>query len=393
MKVSQNTAGVRYAIRDIVLAARKVEENGVKVDYLNVGDPLQYGFQTPENVIEAFIKAAKSGYNYYAPSEGLPDLRQEISIKERHKGLDTDADRILITNGISEALDMTAAAILDKGDQVLLPGPYYPPYAAYVKIHGGIPVEFAVDTFTGKPDIADLRSKITSRTVAICIISPSNPTGMTFSQKSLQDIVDVANEYGLYVICDEIYDRIVYENRFSGIGSVAEDSPVIVLNGFSKVHLMTGWRLGYIAFGGSPDLEPLQQALQQLARIRIATSMPAQYAAIESLRGPQGYVDKLVSDLWQRRDIVVKRLNAMPNISCPKVQGAFYVFPQILDNPYPDDHQFILELLKSQGVLGVHGSGFGKYGKDHFRLVFLPPPDTLEPALDKIETFVTNPPV
>lgn len=393
MKVSGNIVGVEYAIRDLVLAARKVEESGVTVDYLNVGDPLQYGFRTPENVVDAFVKAAKTGYNYYAPSEGLPELRQEIAKKERRKKLDTDSDRILITNGISEALDMLCAAILDQGDEVLLPGPHYPPYAAYVRIHGGVPVEFAVDIFTGKPDMEDLRSKITPRTVAICIISPSNPTGMTFSQKSLQDIVDVAGEYGLYVMCDEIYDRIIYEKKFNGIGSVSGDSPVIVLNGFSKVHLMTGWRLGYIAFGGSPDLEPLQQAIQQLARIRIATSMPAQHAAIESLRGPQGYVDKLVSDLGRRRDIMVRRLNEMPNISCPQVQGAFYAFPRILDNPYRDDHQFILELLKSQGVLTVHGSGFGRYGKDHFRLVFLPPPDILESAMDKIETFVTKPPV
>lgn len=391
MKVSRKVAGVEYAIRDIVLAAREVERRGTKVDYLNIGDPVQYGFQPPENVVDAYVDALRRGDNFYAPSEGLPELREEIARKERGKGLRTHMDDIIVTNGLSEALDMVTASILEEGDQVLLPGPYYPPYSSYVKLHGGVPVEFRVDLFAGKPDLDDMRSKITDRTVALCLINPNNPTGAVFDRKSLRDMLDIANEHGLYVICDEIYDRIVFDGRFSGIGEVAGDSPVILLNGFSKVNLMTGWRLGYIAFADSPELDDIKRFLPQLARVRIAANMPAQYAATESLRGPQGYVDRFVGELRRRRDTVVKRLNSMPNISCPDVRGAFYAFPKILDNPFKDDHRFVLKLLESRGVLVVHGSGFGRtYGGGHFRLVFLPPMDVMGPALDKIEDFVIS---
>lgn len=390
MKVSRKVAGVEYAIRDIVLAAREVEKGGTKVDYLNIGDPVQFGFRPPPNVIDAYIGAISGGNNFYAPSEGLPQLREEIAKKESRKGLRTGPENIIVTNGLSEALDMVTASIVEEGDEVLLPGPYYPPYSSYVKLHGGVPVEFGVDLFAGKPDIEDLRSKITERTVAICLINPSNPTGVVFDRKSLREIVDVANEHGLYIICDEIYDRIVFDDRFVGIGSVAGDAPVILLNGFSKVHLMTGWRLGYIAFSDSPHLDSIKRCLPQLARVRIATNMPVQYAAVESLRGPQGYIDEFVAELRRRRDMVVRRLDSMENLSCPNVHGAFYVFPRIENSPYRDDREFILELLRTKGVLAVHGSGFGQaYGSGHFRLVFLPPPEVLESALDRIERFVS----
>lgn len=391
LRISAKVAGVEYAIRDIVLAAKEAEKRGIRVDYFNVGDPVQCGFQPPPNVIEEYVRAVRRGDNYYAPSEGLPELREAISRKERAKGLRTGPENIVVTNGISEALDMVTASIIEAGDEVLLPGPYYPPYSSYVKLHGGVPVEFEVDLFEGKPDMDDLRSKITDRTVAICLINPSNPTGVVLDASSLRDIVDVANEHGLYIICDEIYDRIVYEDSFAGIGGVAGDSPVILLNGFSKVNLMTGWRLGYVAFADSPLLDNIKKYLPRLARVRIAANMPAQYAAAESLRGPQGYVDDFVGELRKRRDLVVKGLNSIPGISCPDVKGAFYVFPRILDNPYKDDLQFVLRLLEEQGVLVVHGSGFGHtYGGGHFRMVFLKPPEMLQSALNRIERFVTR---
>ncbi|MFQ5573173.1 MAG: aminotransferase class I/II-fold pyridoxal phosphate-dependent enzyme, partial [Nitrosopumilaceae archaeon] len=248
MKVSKKVSGVEYAIRDVVVAAKKFEQQGKKIEYLNIGDPVFYGFQPPENVKDALIKAVKNGENYYSPSEGIPELRNAIAEKENSKGLSIDGDDVLVTNGISEGLDMVISSIVEEGDEVLLPGPYYPPYASYVRLRGGIPVEFAVDLDNSTPDIDDIRSKITSKTVAICLISPNNPTGVVFNEKSLKELVDIANEHNLYILCDEIYDQIVYDEKFVGIGKVAGDSPVIILNGFSKVHLMTGWRLGYLAF-------------------------------------------------------------------------------------------------------------------------------------------------
>ncbi len=390
LKISKKVAGVEYAIRDIVLAARKVQQKGMQVDYLNIGDPVQFGFQPPANVKQAMIDAINRGENFYSSSEGLLELREGIAKKENAKGLSIDADNILVTNGVSEGLDMVISSIVEDGDEVLLPGPYYPPYASYVRLHGGIPVEFAVDLNNSTPDIDDIKSKITSKTVAICLISPNNPTGVVFNEKSLKELVDVANQNNLYIICDEIYDQIVFDEKFVGIGKVAGDSPVIVLNGFSKVHLMSGWRIGYIAFNQSPQLEALRENLPKLARVRIATSLPVQHAALESLRGPQDYISNFVSEIKKRRDLVVKRLNEMPGLSCPTPKGAFYAFPKIEDNRFGTDKEFVTKLLESKGVLTVHGSGFGeKYGSGHFRLVYLPSLEVLDSAMNKIEEFVS----
>ena len=186
-------AGVEYAIRDIALEARKLQKEGKKITYLNIGDPLQYGFQPPDRVKEALIKAVKEGQNYYASSEGLPELRQAIAKKESAKGLRVLEDDILVTNGVSEGLEMIMASIVEAGDEVLIPGPYYPPYASYVRLFGGKPIEFLVDLHNSTPDLDDIKSKITSKTVAICLISPNNPTGVVFSEKSLKDLVDLAN--------------------------------------------------------------------------------------------------------------------------------------------------------------------------------------------------------
>ena len=382
--------GVEYAIRDIVLAARKVQQQGMQVDYLNIGDPVQFGFQPPENVKQALIEAINNGENYYSSSEGILELREEIAKKENAKGLSISADEILVTNGVSEGLDMVISSIVEEGDEVLLPGPYYPPYASYVRLHGGTPVEFSVNLENSTPDIDDIKSKITSKTVAICLISPNNPTGVVFNENSLKELVNVANQHNLYIVCDEIYDQIIFDEKFTGIGKVAGDSPVIVLNGFSKVHLMSGWRIGYIAFNQSPQLEAIRENLPKLARVRIATSLPIQHAALESLRGPQDYIQDFVSELKKRRDLVVKRLNQMPGISCSNPKGAFYAFPKIEENRFASDKEFVTKLLESKGVLTVHGSGFGEqYGSEHFRLVFLPSLDVLDSAMNKIEEFVS----
>ncbi len=391
MKVSKKVVGVEYAIRDIVLAARKVEQSGMSVDYLNIGDPVQFGFQPPENVKQALINSINKGENYYSTSEGLLELREEIAKKENAKGLSITADDILITNGVSEGLDMVISSIVEEGDEVLLPGPYYPPYASYVRLHGGVPVEFSVDLNNSTPDIDDIKSKITSKTVAICLISPNNPTGVVFNENALKKLVDIANEHNLYIICDEIYDQIIFDDKFVGIGKVAGDSPVIVLNGFSKVHLMSGWRIGYIAFNRSPQLESLREHLPKLARVRIATSLPIQHAALESLRGSQNYIQDFVSEMKKHRDLVVKRLNEMPGLSCSNPKGAFYAFPKIENNKFSSDKEFVTKLLESKGVLTVHGSGFGEqYGSGHFRLVYLPSLEILDSAMNKIEEFVSQ---
>tara|TARA_B100000745_G_scaffold122603_1_gene79537 strand:+ start:17 stop:1189 length:1173 start_codon:yes stop_codon:yes gene_type:complete len=389
MKVSKKVAGVEYAIRDIVSAAREIEQQGKSVDYLNIGDPIQFGFQPPDNVKQALIDAVNKGNNFYTQSEGLPELLDEIAKKENSKGLSIGPENVVVTNGVSEGLDMVISSIVEDGDEVLLPGPYYPPYASYVRLHGGKPIEFAVDFKNSRLDVDDIKSKISSKTVAICLISPNNPTGLVFDETALKQIIDIANEHDLYLICDEIYDKIIFDQEFTGIGKVAGNSPVIILNGFSKVHLMSGWRIGYIAFNDSPQLDSIRENLPKLARVRISTNLPVQYAALESLRGPQDYIGKFVSEIKIHRDYVIKRLNAMNNITCYNPQGAFYAFPKIENNKFSSDKDFVLELLKQKGVLTVHGSGFGtQYGSDHFRIVYLPNMEILESAMNKIEDFV-----
>lgn len=390
MKVSDRTNGVEYAIRDIILHARKYESAGGQVIYMNIGDPVKYDFKTPEHIKSAFINAVKDNRNYYAESEGLPELKKAVTEKESEKGLSVTEEDVLVTNGVSEGLDMVLASIVDPNSEVLMSGPYYPPYASYVKFYGGKPVEFKINE-DGRPDLEDLRSKITPRTRAISIISPNNPTGEVFDRKSLQHLIDIATEHNLYIITDEIYDKIVFDDQFTGIGKVAKDAPVILLNGFSKAYLMTGWRCGYVCFNtNSRGLDELRKNVPKLARVRISANLPVQVAAVEALRGPQTHIVELVEKLKKRRDYIVKRLSAIEGISCRVPHGAFYVFPKVyLNRCWEDDQQFVLDLLNKTGVLTVHGSGFGKaFGSSHFRIVYLPNEEVLEQAMDKLERFM-----
>jgi alanine-synthesizing transaminase len=390
LKVSDRTCGVEYAIRDIISYARKYESTGKQIIYLNIGDPVKYDFKTPEHIKLALIDAVKDNKNYYAESEGLPELRKAIVEKESQKGLSVTEEDVLVTNGVSEGLDMTMASIIDPNSEVLMPGPYYPPYASYVKFYGGKPVEFKLHE-DGRPDLEDIISKINFKSRAMCIISPNNPTGEVFDRKSLQQLIDIAAEHDLYVICDEIYDKIVFGDKFTAIGKVAKDAPVILLNGFSKAYLMTGWRCGYICINGnSRKLNEIRENIPKLARVRISTNLPVQIAAVQALQGPQDHITEMVKKLRRRRDYVVRSLNAIEGISCKMPQGAFYVFPKInLDSRWKDDKQFVLDLLNNTGVLTVHGSGFGTaFGAGHFRIVYLPPEEFLVQAMDKLERFI-----
>ena len=390
MKVSDSTNGVEYAIRDIILHARTYESAGGQVIYMNIGDPVKYDFKTPEHIKSAFINAVKDNKNYYAESEGLPELKKAVTEKESEKGLSVTEEDVLVTNGVSEGLDMVLASIVDPNSEVLMSGPYYPPYASYVKFYGGKPVEFKINE-DGRPDLEELRSKITPRTRAISIISPNNPTGEVFDRKSLQHLIDVATEHNLYIITDEIYDKIVFDDQFTGIGKVAKDAPVILLNGFSKAYLMTGWRCGYVCFNtNSRGLDEIRKNVPKLARVRISANLPVQVAAVEALRGPQTHIVELVEKLKKRRDYIVKRLSAIEGISCRMPHGAFYVFPKVyLNRCWEDDQQFVLDLLNKTGVLTVHGSGFGRaFGSSHFRIVYLPNEEVLEQAMDKLERFM-----
>ncbi len=381
---------MEYAIRDITIHARRYEKSGRKIIYLNIGDPVKYDFPTPDHIKKALIDAISNDFNYYADSEGILELRQAIVKKESLKGLSITVEDVLVTNGISEGLDMVAASIVEPNSEILMPGPYYPPYASYVKFYGGKPIEFRL-TEDGTPDLDDIKSKITSKARALCIINPNNPTGEVFNSKNLKQLIDVAAEHDMYIICDEIYDKLVFDQEFTGIGKVAKDAAVILLNGFSKVYLMTGWRCGYICMNSDcQKLENIRSNIPKLARVRIAANLPVQKAAVAALQGPQSYIAKNVSKLKKRRDLVVKRLNEIDGISCKLPNGAFYTFPKILFNGWNDDKDFVLDLLNKTGILTVHGSGFGELGKGHFRIVYLPNEQVLQEAMDKLSNFINS---
>ncbi len=381
---------MEYAIRDITIHARQYEKSGRKIIYLNIGDPVKYDFPTPDHIKKALIDAISNDFNYYADSEGILELRQAIVKKESLKGLSITVEDVLVTNGISEGLDMVAASIVEPNSEILMPGPYYPPYASYVKFYGGKPIEFRL-TEDGTPDLDDIKSKITSKARAMCIINPNNPTGEVFNSKNLKQLIDVAAEHDMYIICDEIYDKLVFDQEFTGIGKVAKDAAVILLNGFSKVYLMTGWRCGYICMNSDcQKLENIRSNIPKLARVRIAANLPVQKAAVAALQGPQSYITKMVSKLKKRRDLVVKRLNEIDGISCKLPNGAFYTFPKILLNGWKDDKDFVLDLLNKTGILTVHGSGFGELGKGHFRIVYLPNEQVLQEAMDKLSNFINS---
>ncbi|MEM3103857.1 MAG: aminotransferase class I/II-fold pyridoxal phosphate-dependent enzyme [Candidatus Nitrosocaldus sp.] len=393
LSISRYVAGVEYAIRDIIQYAREQERKGNKVLYLNIGDPVLYGFSTPKHVKDAMIRAVLEDKNYYAESEGVRELREAIAERESAKGMHVMPEDVVVTNGVSEALDMVISSIAEPGDEVLVPGPCYPPYLSYARVRGVKPVEYATLEHEGwRIDMDDLKSKINGKSRAIFVINPNNPTGSILDEHTLKALVDVAAEHNLYLVCDEIYDRIVFDN-FTSIGRYARDAPVVILNGFSKVYLMTGWRLGYICFNSNARLlDGLRASVGKLARLRLSANTPVQMAAVEALRGPQDHIKDMVSILNARRDYVMKRLDAIHGVNMyVKPKGAFYIFPRIDGSlGYKSDVEFVLDLLKSKNVLVVHGSGFGSMGYMHFRLVYLPSLDVLEEAMNRFEEFVNS---
>ena len=392
--VSRRVRDIEYAIRDIAVVADQVKKKGKKVYHLNIGDPLKYDFKTPTFITEALANASHNGKNFYADSLGVYELREEISKFLKHKdNLDIKSDDIVVTTGVTEAIYFLLAALIEKGEELLIPGPTYPLYINNTKFYDGFPVEYELNELDDwEPNIDDLRNKITDKTQAILICSPNNPTGVLFSEKKVKKIIDLAGEYNLPVLSDEIYDQITYERDYVSPASFSKDVPVIGMNGFSKAHLMTGWRLGYIYYHDPENkLLDLKKGIAKLARARLSASSIAQYAAIEIFKTKSSHTSEMVRKLRERRDYSYKRLRQIEGINCVNASGAFYLFPKIdLEGlkRWKTDKEFAIELLQKTGVCSVYGSGFGEYGKNHIRLTFLPDLNTLEEVYNHIEDFV-----
>ncbi len=394
IKVTRRASNIEYAIRDVIVHTKQLIKDGKKIYYLNIGDPPAFDFKTPQNVKDALCKAVQKDDNYYSPSEGRLDLREAIVRKEKKvNNIDITADNVVITEGISEGIQMILGALVDKGDEILFPGPTYPPYISYTRFFDGTPVSYETIEEEGwHPNIDDLRSKITKKTRAIVIINPNNPTGSVYDGKTVKEILAIAGEHDLPVLTDEIYDQLTYEKEFVSAACLSKDVPVVGLNGFSKVYQMTGLRLGYMYFKGEgKQLDALKEGVEKECRIRICANTPVQIAATAALNGPQEMVKDIVDRLRQRRDFSWKRLNEIEGISTTKPEGAFYIFPKIRDigTRWKTDMDFVVQLLKETGVLIVNGSGFDPvYGKGHARIVFLPPIEELDEAFNALEKFM-----
>ena len=394
IKVTSRVKNIEYAIRDVIGHAEHLLKARKKIYYLNIGDPVAFDFPTPTHIKQALCKAVEENENHYSPSDGLPDLRQAIADKEKRvNGVNISTEDILVTSGISEGIEMLLAALVEKGDEILFPGPTYPPYISYAKFFEGTPVSYETIEEEGwQPNLDDLRSKISDKTRALVITNPNNPTGSLYGKKMVKQMLDIAGEHKLLVISDEIYDQITYSQDFASTAYLAKDIPVVGLNGFSKVYRMTGWRLGYIYFKAQNNqLTELKQTIEKECRIRICANTPVQKAGIAALNGPQDHIKEYVAKLKQRGDYAWKRLNEIEGLSCAKPEGAFYVFPKIheVGSRWKTDIDFVLHLLKETGVLTVNGSGFDTiYGSGHFRVVFLPPTEMLEEAFNEIERFM-----
>jgi aspartate/methionine/tyrosine aminotransferase len=395
MQVASRAIEIEYAIRDMLQVAREVERSGKKVIYLNIGDPAKFDFQTPAHIRRALTRAVETDCNYYAASEGIPTLREAVAEKEKKmNSVPISGEDVIVTSGISEGIQFLMGAIVQPGDEILVPGPTYPPYISFVKYFGGIPIAYrTVEDDDWLPDLEDLRRKITSRTRAIVIVNPNNPTGSLYDERTLKGMLDIAAEHKLLVTSDEIYDRLVYDSKFTSTASLAKDIPVVGLNGFSKTYVMTGWRLGYLYFHDpAGTLKELKEAIAKESRIRISATTPIQYAGVEALKGSQKHITRMVGILKKRRDHFLHKIRSINGLTCTTPKGAFYLFPRIsLKGRWKSDKDFAVDLVKKTGVLLVNGSGFDQtYGAEHFRTVFLPPIDMIDEATNRIEKFMRS---
>jgi alanine-synthesizing transaminase len=390
MEISANVKKIKYAIRDIIISAKEVEKTGKKLYYFNIGDPNKYDFDTPQFLKEALIEAVTiDKANYYSDSAGDIGLREEIVKRQKRLwGTNLDTNKILVTTGVSEAISFIASSIAP-GTEILVPSPLYPSYLSYFTFRDIKPVEYITrEKLDWQPDLEDIRSKITSKTQAIVVINPNNPTGAVYSPKVVKGITDIAGEYNLLVISDEIYDLLTFGASYKSTASLT-DVPVLELNGISKTLLSPGWRLGWANLRDEEDkYADFWDAMSKQSRIRLCANTPIQKAVSKVLNNDMSFLVDVNKRLKERATYFAQRINQIDGLSVHAPQGAFYSFPKIeLDI---EDREFVLNILRETGVLFVFGSGFGELGKQHFRSVVLPNLEIMEEALNHVESYIRN---
>jgi alanine-synthesizing transaminase len=388
---SIRAARVTYAIRNIVHAAKQVEAQGKKIIYCNIGDPCKFDFTTPSHMIEAVHEAMRRGENGYAPSMGIEEARKAVSehVKSYNK-FDAPSDRVFITAGASEAIEIALTALLNPGEGILIPAPGYPLYGAVLNKIGAAMTPYYLDDSRGWfPDLEDIERKITKDIKGIVIINPNNPTGAVYDREILLGLIEIARRHSLVLFSDEIYDKLLFDKSHLSIAALCSDVPVITFNGLSKSYLAPGWRTGWMIVSNLAVDDDYFSCIKKLLDARLCCVGPQQFAIAPALQGSQQHIKETLDKLRSRRDLVYERLNSMPGVSCVKPEAAFYAMPRIDTKIFAGDEEFVMEFLRESGVLFVHGSGFEtRPGTQYFRVVFLPQMELLREAFDKLESFL-----
>jgi alanine-synthesizing transaminase len=387
--VAQRISGFSYAIRNIVSEARKVEASGRKVRYLNIGDPIAFGFRTPPHMIEAVERAMREGHNGYAPSVGILTAREAVTTECVQRGMPMTPDRVVITSGTSEGIELALTTLAGPGDDVLIPAPTYPLYTAVLAKIGARAVFYRTDAARGwQPDIDHLRSLISPATRALVVIDPNNPTGATYSAEARRALVDLADRHNFPLLADEVYADLAFDGPVAALAALNPDAPVITFSSLSKAYLAPGWRSGWLAVAGTERLDDVLAGIKKLADGRLCSTGPMEYALAAALTGDRSHQQAFRDALRERAAITYSRFNAIDGITCVAPTAAFYAMPKVELPPGKTDEDYVLGLLRATGVLCVYGSGFATAPHDgFFRVVFLASPAELADIYGLIGDF------
>jgi alanine-synthesizing transaminase len=395
---SKKLSNVLYDIRGpVLIEAKRLEEQGHRIMKLNIGNPHPFGFEAPPEILVDVTRHLQESQGY-SDSQGIRSARTAVVQHYQDRGIDiTDPDDVWLGNGVSELIQLALNALLDEGDEVLIPAPDYPLWTASTSLAGGRPVHYLCDEDDDwNPNMDDIRAKITSRTRAIVVINPNNPTGAVYSQKVLRDIADFARERNLVVFADEIYDKILYDDAVHHtFAALAPDVLTFTFNGLSKAYRLAGFRSGWMVMTGPrAHAESYIEGINMLTNMRLCANVPAQHAIQTALGGRQSIKDLILPGgrLLAQRDAAVEALEKIPGVTCVKPKGALYVFPRLDPEMYPivDDRRFVLDFLRAEKVLVVQGTGFNWPKPDHLRIVTLPWAKDLTEAIGRLGNFLST---
>lgn len=394
VRAASRALSIEYAIRDVVVPATALEAEGHQILKLNIGDPIAYpGLPTPPHMVEAYAQAVRDGMNGYSPSYGLPELREAVAADERSKGWPATSDDIYVCHGVTEALQLLFAGVLEEGDVVLAPGPHYPPYMAYPQMYGAHTVEYRLDANDGwRIDLEDLASKMSDDVRFVVLINPNNPTGNVASPAEIDAVLEIVSNWPqCMVIADEIYDGLDFTGQQVSVASRSTSVPVITLNGVSKVYFAPGWRIGWFGLHDPEGrLVSVREALERLLRSRLCASTPAQRGYLAGLTGDRSWMGPYAERVKAQRQRCLDRIATIEGLDVEAPGGAFYMFVRLTEPAWANnDKQFVLDLLDEEHVLLVHGSGFSpERGRGHVRLVYLADVAVLDEAFNRIERFL-----